>query len=432
MFSFRSYTRPWAETIMRKANTIEKLYLDFDGFFASVMQQAMPTLRGKPVGVIPFETSAANSTVVIACSKEAKAAGCKNVMRVPDARAICPDIVLVTQRPDLFRRAHNALLNEISCEIPIETVKSIDELACALDKATIADPLGLAARIKDRIRRNIGDQITCSIGFAANRLLAKIACKIDKPNGVTIWRPEDMPEPLFALPLETIPGVGTRMQERLNKAGIHTIRDLWNTQPKQLRALWGNVNGERMWYALHGYDIYAMPTTRGMYGHGRILPPEWRDTSHGQSCSRLLLTKAARRMRRDGYYANKLWLWLDMRSGAWFRQRELPCVQDDQACLSGLNALWEKARVEIPRRSEIIRVGVTLAELTPANERQLDLLLNDDGKRQKYERLTNTIDGLNRKFGKRVVTVGPWTPPPGGYAGGKIAYNRIPSAEDFW
>src|SRR5476649_2620154 len=121
MFTFCS-DKSDTRNIMRKAETIEKLYLDFDGFFASVMQQAMPNLRGRPVGVIPFETSAANSTVVIACSKEAKAAGCKNVMRVPEARSICPDIILVTQRPDLFRRAHNALLNEIACEIPIEKI----------------------------------------------------------------------------------------------------------------------------------------------------------------------------------------------------------------------------------------------------------------------------------------------------------------------
>src|SRR5262249_2219194 len=238
---------------MRKAETIEKLYLDFDGFFASVMQQAMPALRGKPVGVIPFETSAANSTIVIACSKEAKAAGCQNVMPVPDARKLCPDLVLIMQRPDLFRRAHHALLNEISCEIPIETVKSIDELTCKLDKASIADPETLANRIKERIRTNIGDQITCSIGFAANRLLAKIACKIDKPNGVTIWRPEIMPEPLFALELDNIPGVGTNIQTRLHAARIYTVRELWHAQPKHLRALWGNVNGERMWYAPHGY-----------------------------------------------------------------------------------------------------------------------------------------------------------------------------------
>jgi DNA polymerase-4 len=192
------------------------------------------------------------------------------------------------------------------------------------------------------------------------------------------------------------------------------------------------MNGERMWYALHGYDLHARPTSRGMFGHARVLSPGWRDFDHAQSCSRLLLTKAARRMRRGGYYAGKLWLWLDNRNGGWTKQREIPCVQDDQACLSALNILWQKARAELPRHTEVVRVGVTLAELSPANRRQLDLLLNDDGERQKCELLTNTIDGLNRKFGKRVVTVGPWTPPPGGNAGGKIAYNRIPSAEDFW
>lgn len=417
---------------MRKPETIEKLYLDFDGFFASVMQQAMPALRGRPVGVIPFETSAANSTVVIACSKEAKAAGCKNVMRVPEARELCPDIVLVMQRPDLFRRAHHALLNEISCEIPIETVKSIDEMTCALDPVAIATPQDLAARIKKRIAENIGSQITCSIGFAANRLLAKIACKVDKPNGVTIWHPNDMPGPLVVLPLDTIPGVGTRMEQRLNAAGIRTILDLCQTQPKQLRALWKSVNGERMWYALHGYALHALPTSRGMFGHGRVLPPEWRTVGYARSCSRLLLTKAARRMRRDGYYAGLLWLWLDTRHGAWFGQRELPSVQDDHACLKALDVLWEKAKREVKRGAVIVRVGVTLSKLTPASERQFDLFLNDDKERQRCELITNTIDRLNHKFGKRVVTLGPWTPPPGGYAGGKIAYNRIPSAEDFW
>lgn len=417
---------------MRKPETIEKLYLDFDGFFASVMQQAIPRLRGRPVGVIPFETKAADRTIVIACSREAKAAGCKNVMPVPEARKACPDLVLVPQRPDLFRRAHNTLLNEIACEIPIETVKSIDELSCKLDKNTISEPAALAGRIKERLRRNVGAYITCSIGFAANRMLAKIACKVDKPNGVTIWQPSDMPTPLLAMTFDDIPGIGGRMAERLKVAKIRNVEELWKSQPKHLRAIWGNVNGERMWYAIHGYDIQAMPTSRGMFGHGRVLPPDWRDIEHCVACSRLLLTKAARRMRRDGYYANRLWLWLDMRGDSWFGQRELPCVQDDHACLAGLAAVWERARAEIPPNGKVIRVGVTLLDLSPAGMRQLDLFTDDDHERQKCEVITNTMDNLNRKFGKRVVTLGAWTPPPGGYAGGKIAYNRIPSAEDFW
>jgi DNA polymerase-4 len=417
---------------MRRPDTIERLYLDFDGFFASVMQQTMPALRGRPVGVIPFETDKAQFTTVIACSKEAKAYGVKNVMRTPDAQKLCPDIVLVTQRPDLFRRAHNALLNEIACEIPIDTVKSIDELTCKLAPRDIRRPEDLAQRLKKRIAGNVGPHITCSIGFAANRLLAKMACKIDKPNGVTIWRPEQMPVPLLPLPLSEISGVGPRMEKRLNRAGISDMQSLLATQPKQMRALWGNVNGERMWYALHGYDLQAQPTGRSMYGHGRVLPPELRNIDKARDCARLLLSKAARRMRRDRFYANRLWVWLDLRQGGWFGQRDLPSVQDDQACLVALEHVWAKARRELPRRHEIIRVGVTLLDLAPADGRQLDIFLNDDRERQRWERITFSIDTLNRKFGKRVLSVGPWTPPPGGYAGGKISYTRIPSAEDFW
>ena len=419
---------------MRRPETIEKLYLDFDGFFASVMQQAIPKLRGKPVGVIPFETSAAHSTVVIACSKEAKAAGCKNIMRVPDALKVCPNLVLVPQRPDLFRRAHNALLNEITCEIPIETVKSIDEISAHLDKSAIASPEQLAHRIKDRLHRNIGEYITCSIGFAANRLLAKVACKVDKPNGVTIWHPEDMPEPLFSLPLDDIPGVGKQMLYRLLKAGITTTKDFWHTQPKQLRALWRSVSGERMWYAVHGYDIHAVPTKRGMYGHARVLPPGLRGFEKAQSCSKMLLTKAARRMRRDGYCAGSLLLWLSSRESSWSKHEPLPNVQDDHACLDSLSVLWQQAKTEICVRPnvEIIRVGVTLGNLSIVSQRQLDFLYSDDGERKKSERLTNVIDSLNHKFGKRVINFGPWSSQPGSYAGGKIAFNRIPSAEDFW
>ncbi len=428
-----SYANDGVKTV-RKPETIEKLYLDFDGFFASVMQQAFPNLRGRPVGVIPFpvEGRAADSTVVIACSKEAKAFGCKNVMPVQVARTLCPDMVLVPQRVDLFRRAHNALLNEIRCEIPIEVVKSIDEMSCKLDRGNIADPVELARRIKDRISKSIGPYITCSIGFAANRLLAKIACKVDKPNGITIWKPEAMPVPLLMRPMSDVPGIGPSMQRRLGEAGIITMVDLWKSQPKHLRAIWGNVNGERMWYAVHGYDLHAMPTQRGMYGHSRILPPGWRTLDLAESSSRLLLTKAARRMRRDGFYANKLALWLGLRDDSWSGSYDLPSVQDDFACLNALEALWKGARAELPKRTRASAVGVTLMDLKPATERQLDLFVNDDPQRQKCERLTNTVDHLNGKFGKRVLTVGPWTPPPGGYAGGKIAYNRIPSAEDFW
>src|SRR3954453_3716821 len=80
---------------MRRPDQLEVLYLDFDGFFASVAQQADPRLRGKPVGIVPFDAAPTKSMTVIAVSKEAKRLGVKNVMRVPDVLAICPEIILV-------------------------------------------------------------------------------------------------------------------------------------------------------------------------------------------------------------------------------------------------------------------------------------------------------------------------------------------------
>ena len=415
---------------MRKPDTIERLYLDFDGFFASVEQQARPSLRGRPVGVVPFEGT--NHTCVIACSKEAKAFGVKNVMNIKDARAACPGIVLVPQSPDLYRRAHNALLSEIAAVIPIAAVKSIDEITCNLQGLDISDPQGLASRIKERIRDHVGPYITCSIGFAANRQLAKIAGKQNKPDGVTIWLPEDMPRPLLPVPLEDIPGIGRRMERRLMNAGIYDMASLLALQPKHMRKLWNNVTGERLWYALQGYDIQTPRSARGMFGHGRVLPPDRRSPRDAEQFSRLLLVKAARRMRRAGFYAGRVWLWLSMKEDRWFGQLPLPIVHDDYACLSALDDLWCKARTALPARSRIIRIGVTLLELSPMSERQLDMLLNDDFERQKWEAVTTAIDHLNVKYGRTVLSIGPWTPPPGGNAGGKISYTRIPTAEDFW
>jgi len=423
--------------ILRKPDTIERLYLDFDGFFASVEQQARPALRGKPIGIVPFDGTV--HTVVIACSKEAKAQGVKNVMRLPDAKKICPDLVLVPQSPDLYRRAHNALLAEINSVIPVEAVKSIDELCCKLDKGDIANPEGLAHAIKTKLNDNIGDSITCSIGFGANRHLAKIACKIDKPNGVTIWRPDIMPEPLLPLPFEDIAGIGNRMEKRLNNAGIYNMADLLATQPKQMRKLWGNVTGERLWYALHGYAVKAQPSERGMFGHGRVLPPELRNFRDARDCTRILVVKAARRMRREGYYASSLYLWLSLRGSSyakgeasWATKHRLRMANDDQACLSGLDIMWRRARQKLPANIKIVRVGVTLGDLNPSDSRQLDMLINDDPERQKWEDITKAIDGLNSRYGKSLVTFGYWKLPPGGNLGGKISYTRIPRAEDFW
>ena len=306
--------------VMRRPSDVERLYLDFDGFFASVEQAARPRLRGRPVGVVPF--AGTDRTIIIACSREAKLAGVKNVMPVQEARHRCPDIVLIPQSPDLYRRAHNALISEIGAVLPVAAIKSIDELTCDIEPAHRSDPQALGGRIKTRLRDHIGPYITCSIGIAANRQLAKMACKAGKwhsgqyGDGLMVWHPSVMPDPLLKLPLDEVPGIGPRMAGRLVQAGIVDMAALLATAPKQMRGLWRNVNGERLWYAPHGYDVRPPSSGRGMYGHGRVLPPEHRSVDAARSASRLLATKTARRMRRDGWCAGRLTLWLSIREGA--------------------------------------------------------------------------------------------------------------------
>lgn len=425
---------------MRRPSEPERLYLDFDGFFASVEQAANPKLRGRPIGVVPF-AAAANPkahSCVIACSREAKILGLKNVMSIAEAKAACPDLVLVPQKPDLYRRAHNCLISEISAVIPIDAVKSIDELTCRLERSQRKDPLALGRKIKERLLKFVGPFITCSIGYAANRQLAKMACKAGKRidggygDGNCLWHPDEMPGPLINLPLSDVPGIGSRMEMRLAQCGVSTMEKLLTMEPKHMRKMWRSVNGERLWYALHGYDIQTPPSGRGMYGHGRVLPPESRTFEKAREASRLLLNKAARRMRRDKWNAGCLLAFLSTGEGTFFRRAWLSAVRDDQAILRALASIWDAWRKELSPRVWIINVSVTLADITRANERQLDILLNDDSVRRKAEAATDAVDKINMKYGKTLVHLGVWTPPPGGYAGGKISYTRIPSVEDFW
>lgn len=426
---------------MRKPDTIEHLYLDFDSFFASCEQQRRPELRGRPVGITPTTGNAGMGFgAVIAASREAKWAGVRNVSSQRDARKICPDIVFVDQDPAFYREMHHGAQAAIKSVLPIGKVMSIDELSCQLSPPQIADPLGTAARIKQALAEGIGPHITASIGFAPNGHLAKIACKEDKPNGATVWRPEDLPEVMLHIPLGGVPGIGAGMTRRLEASEITDMAGLLATSPKQLRKIWGNVAGERFWYAMQGHEVITQKSTRSMIGHSRVLPTRWRGTAEPYGCARMLLTKAARRLRREGFYANMLSVSVKIRTrpGAepkrWADTAELHSANDDRTCLKALDRVWQPLATALSRipSVNISHVMVSFSGLVPAGARQLDLWVGEDPDRKRWEQITDTIDQLNLAANQTLVTVGPWSPPPGGNAGGKIAFTRVPQAEDFW
>lgn len=426
---------------MRKPDTIEHLYLDFDSFFASCEQQRDPALRGRPVGITPTTgNSKLGFGAVIAASREAKRAGVRNVSSQKEAREICPDIIFVDQDPAFYREMHHGAQAAIKSVMPISKVMSIDELSCELAPVHIADPLGAARRIKRALKAGIGPYVSASIGFAPNSHLAKIACKEDKPDGATVWRPEDLPKAMLHIPLGGVPGIGSGMTRRLEAAGIVDMAGLLATSPKQLRNIWGNVAGERFWYAMHGHEVVTQKSTRSMIGHSRVLPVKWRGTDEPYGCTRMLLTKAARRLRREGFYANTLYVSMKIRPrpGAearrWSKATELHSANDDRTCLKALDRMWHPLAAHLRRwpSVNIAQVMVSFSGLVRADARQLDLWIGDDPDRQRWEHITETIDRVNLAANRSLITIGPWSPPPGGNAGGKIAFTRVPQAEDFW
>jgi DNA polymerase-4 len=100
--------------------------------------------------------------------------------------------------------------------------------------------------------------------------------------------------------------------------------------------------------------------------------------------------------------------------------------------MAAYDQLWREALSELESSIRIVRLGVTLGELCLTRERQLDLLVDDEPDRRRYEAITEAMDAINRRYGKTVLSMGLWRPPPGGYAGGKISYTRIPRLEDFY
>ena len=411
---------------MRRPTEPKRLYIDFDGFFAACEEQADPGLHGRPVGVIPF--AGARNSCVIAANAAAKRFGVKTGTMIAEARRLCPRITLAPQRPDLYVRIHHRAMAAVLSVLPIDVVCSIDEFAAVLGNRDC--PEEVAGRIKARLRAAVGERITCSIGCAPNRWLAKIAAELEKPDGLTVLLPSDLPGPLRHLGLEALPGIGKRMRARLRRSGMASVEDVWNTDPGRLRSIWGSVNGARLWYALRGYAVEPPVTRRGSIGHGRVLPPGERSAGSARPMARQLVVKAARRLRREGFFARRLTLSADcLDAPSWTASAAVPRANDDLTCLDVLSALWA-ALTTARSRAAVFRIAVSFDRFVPSDEAQLELSLGEPGEGRRLARLNAAVDSINARYARTVVGYGGCAP-PGGYVGAKIGYGRVPGLEDF-
>jgi DNA polymerase IV len=249
---------------------------DMDSYFASVEQYLRPELRGRPVGVIPVET---DSTCVIAASYDAKRLGVKVGTLVREARQLCPGISLVKARPQIYVQVHHRILQSVDQCALVDRVYSIDEWTIQLRGETRQPDKAqkLARDIKRRLLEDFGPWLTCSVGIAPTRLLAKIASDLQKPDGLTVLSVDDMPQRIANLSLDDLCGISDGMLARLNRFGIHNIRELWEVSREEAVRVWGSVSGAHWWAGFHGHDEPEPPTRRRAMSHSNVLAPQFRN-----------------------------------------------------------------------------------------------------------------------------------------------------------
>ena len=284
------------------------LFVDLNSYFASVEQQVRPELRGRPVGVVPMM---ADTTVCIAASYEAKAFGVRTGTIVADAKRMCPEIVLVEGRHEIYTEYHHRVVEAVESCVPVTAVCSIDEMACRLigRERPLLSALDLGLRVKTAIREKAGECLRSSVGLATNRYLAKVASDMEKPDGLVALPLDILPEALHQLTLRDLPGIGARTEKRLNEKGIRTMDDLLALDREQAGEMWGSVWGERLFHWLQAKTSrWANWNTRNPSATRTCWRPRCATAEKAWGVAHKLLHKAAMRLRAAGLWASHIGL----------------------------------------------------------------------------------------------------------------------------
>ena len=397
------------------------LFLDLNSYFASVEQEVCPELRGRPVGVVPM---IADSTVCIAASYEAKAFGVKTGTVVGEARKMCPEMVFVEARHEIYVDYHHRIVKAVESCLPVTAVLSIDEMACRLmgRERPLLAAMRLGRQVKEAVRTQVGSTLRCSVGLAPNRYLAKIASDMEKPDGLVALTKDILREALLTLELRDLPGIGARTEKRLNEKGIRTMADLFQVLDGQLGReqtgeLWGSVWGERLWHWLRGDDFDMAETEHSKsMSHQHVLGPELRNLESAWAVAHKLLHKAAMRMRGEGLWAGRIGVSLGFvgqaplrgstvfgpsKSESWNAELKLTECQDNATLIAALRKLWE-TRPQGSGFQEPFFVSVVLGGLVPDALHTLSLFDAQDGSDERAK-LAATMDALNHKYGMQTL-----------------------------
>ncbi len=297
------------------------MHMDMDAFFAAVEQATNPALKGRPVIVC----GKGRHGVVAAASYEAKAKGVKSGMNSWEAKRLCPDVIPVAGSYRKYIHTSTQIINICESFTPQVEIYSIDESFMDITESLwlFGSPEQIGRQLRARVKNEVG--LDCSVGISSNKLLAKLATKLAKPNGLRVLRDDEVPELLERLQVDDLWGIGSRLKKMLNRLGIYTVRELGRYPEEVLvkkMGVWGHIisgmgRGE--------YESRVVPYEERegpkSVGHSRTFERDIDDHDKLRQWVMLLSEAVARRLRRKGLFSKTVALTVRYKDFSSYTQR---------------------------------------------------------------------------------------------------------------
>jgi DNA polymerase-4 len=375
------------------------IHLDMDAFYASVEILDNPALRGLPVVV----GGNCNRGVVCAASYEARKFGVHSALPILTARKLCPQGVFLPVRMARYQEISRRIMEIFQRFTPLVEPLSLDEafLDVTASQSLMGPAEAIAVQIRTLVRKTIG--LTVSAGVGTSKLVAKIASDLNKPDGLTIVPPGQEELFLAPLPIGRLWGVGHTTRDALALIGVKTIGDLHRIPPAILTAKFGKA-GLMLREAAQGIDLRPVEPRQEAksIGHEETFTEDLRDKKRIEQELLALCCKVGKRVRDKGLVGKTVTIKVKYRDFVQVtRSLTLPePVADDKSLYqTGCQLL---AKTEITLRP-IRLLGISLANLIPAEASGQLSLFDDNRARRRNDRLYRALDAINDRYGKDAI-----------------------------
>ncbi|MFH1311793.1 MAG: DNA polymerase IV [Candidatus Eisenbacteria bacterium] len=375
-------------------------HLDMDAFFSAIEQLSNPSLKGKPVIICgdPHRRS-----VVSTASYEARKYGLKSGMPIGEARRLCPHGIYVTGNPKKYVYTSVQILNTLREFTSLVEPFSVDEAFLEFHDLGLDETPRVANAIKQKIRQRFG--LTCSIGVGPNKIVAKMASEIEKPDGFTIIEEGKFLDYFGDKEVRTLWGIGEKTSEKLNALGVRTICDLAQFPEKTLTTIFGEY-GTYLKMTANGRDESPLvPYFEGIepksIGHEYTLSSDTSDQRFLVSTLLRLSEQVGRRMRKNGYVCDTVTVkirYKDFKTLTRQHRQDKFIERDDM--------IFERARklfLTNYNGDEIRLLGVSASGLIKKDSYRIDPMFSIDRRKDVF---VQVADSIKDRFGEESIKRG--------------------------